>query len=312
VLRLPRLPLPGEDLPVASSMQELIADALAGLPDATRDAVRLAALLAVPAVRELVAAGVSPAALDTAEEAGLLTVVDDGTGAGIDAAVAIARRALAAASGDTALAGRIHAHLSLFLDSTPEPAVRHGEAASALLAGSGPDRPLLAGAMLLLFCNEVRAGRPARPELLERALELEGDEPSWLAGTVPAIWWKAIDEHDRARARLHRMLRWAAARGDEPSQHEALTHLGEAELLAGHWTAAGQHIAAARELGEQLGTGLVGETWLAGLLDAHKGTWQKRRWWPRWGCDARTSSGTPGAGGSTSSSPDSWRCPPAG
>ncbi|MEE3921803.1 hypothetical protein V2I01_36625 [Micromonospora sp. BRA006-A] len=38
-----------------------------------------------------------------------------------------------------------------------------------------------------------------------------------------------------------------------------LTHLGETELLAGRFAEAGTHIAAARDLGEQLGTGLVGE-----------------------------------------------------
>jgi DNA-binding CsgD family transcriptional regulator len=67
------------------------------------------------------------------------------------------------------------------------------------------------------------------------------------------------------------MLDRAEARGDEPLQHELLSHLGEAELLAGRWAEAERHITAARDLGEQLGTGLVGETWLAGLLDAHRG-----------------------------------------
>ncbi len=411
VLRLPRLPLPGEDLPVATSMQELLVDALGTLPRRGRDAVRMAALLTVPALRELAAAGVSPADFDAAEEAGLLAVTPaavefahpvyaaavraaippgvrrrlHGTLAGVvtdrderarhlarctvgpdhaiarelaDAAgrqrargapelaaelldraaeltpdgadrdrrrleavrcrfdsgdyatagaaadtaaveltgdaraealllrsvvafgadglgdaVATAERALLAATPGTPLAGRIHAHLSLF-QSTPEPAIRHAEAACELLSGSShadDDRAVLSAALLLLMHNEVRAGRPARTELLERALELEGAVPSWLAGTVPAIWWKSTDQHGLARTRLLRMLDTAVARGDEPSQHELLTHLGEAELLAGRWPVAAEHITAARELGEQLGTGLVGESWLAGLLDAHRG-----------------------------------------
>ncbi|MBB4956808.1 helix-turn-helix transcriptional regulator [Micromonospora polyrhachis] len=410
MLRLPKLPSPGEDLPVASSMQQLLADALAALPTASRDAVRLAALLAVPSVRDLGAAGVDLAAFDSAEEAGLLvvtpTVVEfthpvypaavragippgirrrlhrgladvvtdpderarhlarctmepeagvarelaeaagrqrtrgapelaaelyeraaeltpteaagdrgwrrlaavrcrfdsgDYLAAGTAAeavasdttgdlraealllraavawctddartAVSAARRGLASAREGTALAGRIHAHLSLFWD-VPEPARRHAEVAVALLSDRDDHRALLADALLLLLFNEVRAGRPARTSLLDRALELEGEEPSWLAGTVPAIWWKGIDEHTRARDRLHRMLAGATVRGDEPSQHELLLHLGETELLAGRWDAAGRHISAAHELGEQLGTGLIGEMWLAGLLDAHRG-----------------------------------------
>ncbi|MFC0032295.1 AAA family ATPase [Micromonospora chaiyaphumensis] len=185
-------------------------------------------------------------------------------------AVAVAERALAAADPGGRLAGRIHAHLTLFHDA-PEPARRHAEAAIARLTDRDEHRPLLTAALLLLFFHEVRAGRPARTDLLDRALALEAGEPSFLAGSIPAIWWKAVDDHDRARTRLHRMLDRAVARGDEPWQHETLTHLGEAELLAGRFTAAGAHIAAARDLGEQLGTGLVGETWLAGMLDAHRG-----------------------------------------
>ncbi|MFI5484492.1 LuxR C-terminal-related transcriptional regulator [Micromonospora echinaurantiaca] len=187
-----------------------------------------------------------------------------------EAAWTAAEAALASAPAGSTLAGRIHAHLSLFRDA-PDTARRHAEAAVALLADSPDDQPVHAAALLLLFFNAVRAGRPARTELLARALELEGAEPSWLAGTVPAIWWRSVDEHGRARDRLHRMLARAVARGDEPSQHELLCHLGETELLAGRWIDAAAHIAAARELGEQYGTDSAGEHWLEGLLLAHRG-----------------------------------------
>jgi DNA-binding NarL/FixJ family response regulator len=185
-------------------------------------------------------------------------------------AVASARQALAATTADTSLAGRIHAHLSLFVDE-PTAGRQHAQAAVTLLSGDEGQRPLLSAALLLLLFNEVRGGLPARTELLDQALLLEENEPSWLAGTVPASWWKAIDEHDLARARLQRMLRVAADQGDEPWQHELLAHLGETELLAGQWDAAERHIAEARELGEQLGTGVVGETWLVGMLHAYRG-----------------------------------------
>ncbi|WP_422732975.1 AAA family ATPase [Micromonospora sp. WMMD558] len=186
------------------------------------------------------------------------------------AAERAAEAALAAAPAGSTLAGRIHAHLSLFRDA-PDPARHHGEAAIELLAGSRNDRDMQAAALLLLFLNEVRGGLPARTELLDRALELEGPAPSWLAGIVPAVWWRAIDEHDRARERLHTLLDRATMRGDEPSQHELRTHLGEVELLAGRWPAAAAHIAAARELGEQNGSDQVGVKWLDGLLLVHRG-----------------------------------------
>jgi DNA-binding CsgD family transcriptional regulator len=411
IMRLPRLPRPGEDLPIASSMQDVLAGAWATLPTASRDAVRLASLLAVPTLRDLMAAGVRPMAFDAAEEAGLLAVrsaviefahplhanavragippgvrlrlhetlaevVSDPTerarhlarctfrpDAGVaaelasaaqrqrargapelaadmyeraaeltppqaaadrglrllaavrcrlesvdyaaaataadaaaeeltgdlraeafllraivawnasdysDAPVLAAERGLAAATAGSRLAGRIHAHLALFHD-TPDSARRHAEAARSLLTGSEGDRALLSAALLLLLFHEVRAGRPARTELLEQGLALEDGEPSWLAGTVPAIWWKGIDDHHRARSRLHEMLDRASARGDEPLEQELLTHLGETELLAGCWAAAEEHIIGARDLGEQLGAGLAAPTWLSGLLQAHRG-----------------------------------------
>ncbi|HYY12720.1 MAG TPA: AAA family ATPase, partial [Kineosporiaceae bacterium] len=76
VLRLPQPPRAGEDLPVPSSIRQLLGDTLATLPPATRDAVRLAALLAVPTPADLASAGVPSPALDAAEEAGLLAVTD--------------------------------------------------------------------------------------------------------------------------------------------------------------------------------------------------------------------------------------------
>jgi DNA-binding CsgD family transcriptional regulator len=425
MLRLPVLPGPADDLPVVASMQELVAATLAVLEPDSRHAVRLAALLAAPKLSVLTAAGMPAAALEPAEEAGLLAVRPDdrvefahpvyaaavrasippgvrrrlhreladvcpdpdersrqlarcttaadatvaaelaaaaerargrgapelaadlydraaeltpdaqaaereqrrltavhcrydsgdygAAGAQAEAiaraaqgerqsealllraaiawsaddpfaAVDAAQRALAVAGPSTLLAGRIHAHLGVFVD-LPGPARSHAEAALRLLAGAAEsDRPatassllarsdtsLLASALMLLFLNEVRSGLPARLDVLDEALRLEGSEPSWLAGTVPAIWWKGVDDRDRAVDRLLWMLDRAGALGEEPFQHEVITHLGEAELLAGRFDAAGRWIAQARELGEQLDTGTAAETWLAGMLDAHLG-----------------------------------------
>jgi len=411
VSRLPRLPSPGEDLPVASSMQQLIADGLATLPAATRQAVRLAALLTVPLVDDLVAAGVAAEDFDAAEEAGLLavdrdtvtfahpvyatavragippgvrrrlhqrlagvvadrderarqlahgtTAPDEGVAAelaaaadrharrgaheaaaalylrsaaltprpagpdaarrslaaarchfasgdyaaasaitetlgrdgpgelrsealllaavvawsaddsGFDTAAALASRALALAEPGSPLAGRIHAHLGLFVDR-PRAAADHARAAIALLAADD-DRALRAAALMQLVLHEVRAGGPLRHDLLDEAIALESGEPSWLSGTVPPVLWKATDDHGRARDRLMWMLDRAAAHGDEPHQHELLCHLAETEILAGRFADAAGYVSAARDLGEQLGTGLVSEGWLAGLLAAHEG-----------------------------------------
>ncbi|MGW2548596.1 AAA family ATPase [Streptomyces sp. NPDC001635] len=418
VLRLPRLPSPGEDLPFPATMTRVLADTVSALPPAGRDAIRLAALLSVANLRDLQAAGVDLSAFDEAEDARLLTlagsavhfthplyaaavradmpaglrrrlhrrladvvadpderarqlalcvVAPDATVAAelaasaerqrrrgapqiaaalyeqsarltpsqstgdqcrrrlaaarchydsgdyraaakaatlvaearggdrkaealllraevawsadepLSVAARTAERALAAAPDASPLAGRIHAYLSLFHDS-PELARRHADDACKLLADTSPeDAELLSGSLLQLFFNEIRGGHAPRLELLNRALALEGERPSWLGGTIPAIWWRSVDEHDKARSRLNDMLDRATAFGDEPGQHELLTHLGETELVAGRYEAAARTIAAARDLGEQLGTGLVGETWLVGLLDAHRGDVERAR-----------------------------------
>ncbi|MEE3921804.1 hypothetical protein V2I01_36630 [Micromonospora sp. BRA006-A] len=123
--------------------------------------------------------------------------------------------------------GRAHPHPP---DHVPRPAGDRPparQAAIARLSDQDEHRPLLTAALLLLFFHEVRAGGTAPTELLDRALSLEDGEPSYLAGSVPAIWWKSVDDHDRARARLHLMLdlavarrRPAAARGAHPSRRD--------------------------------------------------------------------------------------------
>jgi len=406
--RLPRLPRTGEDLPVAASVQELLSQRVAALPGPVRDAVRLAALLAVPTARDLLAAGVDQDALDQAEESGLLVAhpdtvafahplyaatvrsgvppgvrrglhrrladvvadpderarqlagattgpdpdvadelamaarrhrdrgapetaaglwdraaalhpsstaavthrlaaerarFDSGDYAGaeagaadlaascdgpdraeallllgeirhaaddLDGAVAAALEGLESCPPDSVLAGRIHAHLAVF-DVRPEAAGEHARRGSALLSADPAHRPLASATLLMEFYNDLRAGNAPRTELLTRALSLEDPEPSRLAATVPAIYWKAVDDHDLARARLTTLLDQAVARGDEPAQHDLHTHLGEAEISAGRYTAAADHLRLAHDLGTQLGTGLVGENWLLGMVAAHQG-----------------------------------------
>ena len=413
VLRLPELPKPGEDLPVVASVQQLLADSVSRLPPETRYAVRLAALLTSPTVADLVSAGVDPAVLEPAEEAGIVEVVgpalrfahplhasavravipagvrsrlqrslartvadpderarqlargtvdpDADTAAELEAsarrnsargapdlaaelyaraaeltpralaaersrrllagvrarfdsgdhgateraaaaaaldltgeakaealllratvafvtvghppAISFAQEALASAAPGSPLAGRIHVHLAVFHDS-PEAAIGHGEKGLALLrpgVGVDADTELYCSALLMVFYNEVRAGRPARTELLDEALRLEGGAPPWLGGSIPGLWWTAVDEHVRAAARMDAHLRYATTHGDEPLQLEVLLHLIQCELLAGQWDQAAEHLVQARDLGEQLGTGLIEENYLLAQLHIHRG-----------------------------------------
>lgn len=208
-------------------------------------------------------------------------------------ATSTAQRALESASPHSLLAGRIHAHLAVFVDLAI-PAREHAEAALALLtsddapvetdahrrAGSvlaRTDQALLASVLMLVFLNEVRMGLPPRVEVLDDALAMEAGNPSWLAGTVPAIWWKGTDQHDRARDRLQFMLDLASSAGDEPIQHELMQHLAEAETLAGNYDKAADWIAGVHELASQIGAGVAAERWLYGTLAALRGNLDEAR-----------------------------------
>jgi hypothetical protein len=77
-LRLPRLPLPTDDLPGAgASVQQLVTETLAALPRGSRDAIRLSALMTVPRLADIAAAGLDLRVFDPAEEAGLVALGRD-------------------------------------------------------------------------------------------------------------------------------------------------------------------------------------------------------------------------------------------
>jgi DNA-binding CsgD family transcriptional regulator len=191
-------------------------------------------------------------------------------------AVRFAESALDHADPTGVVAGRIHAHLAVF-DDRPETAIEHGARAQALIPeDQDPDRRgMRCSAMLMVFYNEARAGRTPRLDLLELALNSEGEQPPWLAGSVPGLWWTAVDEHERARARMHRQLAHARATGDEPLQLEVLLHLVQSLMLDGRWDSAEHHLAQARALGEQLGGGLDEQDYLQAQLGIYRGDFQR-------------------------------------
>lgn len=154
----------------------------------------------------------------------------------------VASQALALAIDGSHTAGEIHSHLAIFAPRPADSARHAAQAVAVYEAEPGLEREL-ASALFAQFLGEARAGYPPRTELLETALALEGDTPIWASGTVPAIWWVTIDDHDQARRRLERLLRHAVARGDESTTLEVLTHLVGAELLAGRLDAAAENLA---------------------------------------------------------------------
>lgn len=159
----------------------------------------------------------------------------------------LAERALAHTPAGSHTSAEIHSHLAIFAAHPADSAAHASHAVTVYDGEPGLEREL-ASALFAQFLGEARAGRPPRERLLDSALALEGATPIWASGTVPAIWWLTVDDHDRARRRLDHLLRHAVARGDESTTLEVRTHLMAAELLAGRLDAAADHLARLDEL----------------------------------------------------------------
>jgi DNA-binding CsgD family transcriptional regulator len=185
-------------------------------------------------------------------------------------ATATLEQALVEAAADPDLQGRIHSRLALVVSDVESGRV-HGRAAVALIDPVAAPS-VLAFALFGLFYADVRAGEPPDLEAFASALALEPEIPTWEVSTIPALWWKYTDQHDLARARLHRHLQWARDSGDESSDAELYAHLAELELYADRWSdadiAAGRSLDAAEQMGQ-----VVPNTAhrVRALVDAHLG-----------------------------------------
>ena len=180
------------------------------------------------------------------------------------------QQALLDAEGDVSLQARIHMRLAIF-ESDPERAAAHGDAAVRLIDAE-EDPSLLAFALFALFYAEVQSGRAIRMDLLERALSVEPQVPTWEAATIPALWWKYTDDYERSRVRLHRHLDWARATGDESSDADLYAHLAELELWAGDWPLAASLADASVDAAQQMGQPLANPSHrIHALVRAHLG-----------------------------------------
>lgn len=167
--------------------------------------------------------------------------------------------ALADAGDDPWIRGRIELRLSIFLSWDTAAAREHAAAAvrdldAALAVSDRPQvRVSLSTALYGLFYAGVLAGEAPQLDLLERALSLEPSFRDPDTSTVPGIWWCALDQFDRARARYQAMLEASREIGELTGEADLLTRLAEVELWSDHWPAA-LHLADAAVLtAEQTG-----------------------------------------------------------
>jgi DNA-binding CsgD family transcriptional regulator len=223
------------------------------------------------------AAAAAAAALDGDDraEALLLRAMVGFVTVGHPVAIEFAQEALTAATPGGAVAGRIHAHLGVFEDA-PMAAAEHARIALELPVSADEAAELRSSALFIQFYNEVRAGLPTRLELLADGLALEAGTPAWLAGSIPGLWWTAVDDHARARERMAEHLAVAVARGDEPLHLEVLLHLIQSFVVSGEFGAARTQLAVARVLAEQVGGGLDQVDFLDAQVGLHSS--ESARW----------------------------------
>jgi ATP/maltotriose-dependent transcriptional regulator MalT len=160
---------------------------------------------------------------------------------------------------------------------------RHGPAAAVRLARESEQVVEESGDLILLaiflaqrsLAELYAEGVP--PGVLERALELEelvGPLPTFTTPTrVEGMRLMYADRHEPAREALRRAHAVGVARGDEPTQTNALLHLAVLECRAGDWSRADEYAEELLEGGEQRGLEFQGglSLWIRGLVDAYLG-----------------------------------------
>ncbi|WP_370249627.1 AAA family ATPase [Nocardioides sp.] len=232
-------------------------------------------LVAAATVGRRLLAGRTPTA--RAEGAMILgTVVWSDATADPRSAYEIALLGLPGLPPESAVAGRLHLHLSVFAPSV-ELGIEHGRAAVAALDAADPPtgepgavRAEHIGALFQLFHAEVGAGLVPRVELIERGLALER-VPSEFCAEIPALHWMAIDDIARARGRLDLLLRTARAQGADMWQLQLLVQRGLAELLADRYDAALAALEESERLGRAAGADLGQQWWIRQLIAVRRG-----------------------------------------
>jgi DNA-binding CsgD family transcriptional regulator len=199
-------------------------------------------------------------------------------------AVGLATEALVDAQGDPHLEAQAHATLASVDWDDFTRAEFHVAEALRLLEGVPDPDPIVLGLALMARCAEdVAAGRPLDPALVERALALEARAaPSRVADRFSAslgTWLKYNDDFAGARRWLERTYQAAQDEGDEGSLAYAISHLPELELWTGDWAAAERlarrhyELAADRELESQRRQALYN----LALVHVHQGRAEEAR-----------------------------------
>ncbi len=204
-------------------------------------------------------------------------------GEGSGPAVARCEEALAAASGDGALAAACHAELAVYCDFDAVRSERHARLALGLLdaAGDEADPDTQIDALLGATRASLVLGRGLSRELVDRAFVAESRAAPSIrlsrVGGQLGQWLKYIDDFAGSRRMLEEALAQAGHEGDESSLPNVLLHLAQLECWSGNWSLAASYADESFELAEQVGQSFGGAPAVRALVDAHLGNVERAR-----------------------------------
>lgn len=198
------------------------------------------------------------------------------------AAVAHAEQALEAAGTSMAAQGPIHAQLVRFNFSLDlASALDHAERAIGLL-DEQRDGVILAHVLVDRVFGSALRGDVVAEGSLDRAVAVE--RRALAAGTgIPQpmvlLWLHCTDDVDAARKRFAMEATWYRVRGEDVWVADRLSHVAVAELHAGDWRSAEQHVEEACATVESLDLrgprAMIFEK--RALIDAHRGRFERGR-----------------------------------
>ncbi len=148
-----------------------------------------------------------------------------------DAGLALMEQALAETQ-TTALRARIHSRIASGSDD-PDVAVRHGQAALALLDETTQPE-LFSYTLHTVAMFKLYAGLGADHEAIEKGMRLQQEAAGWVMSPVPAFWARNFDDFAAARHRLEHLITALREQGDQAQVAPALTHLARIEAMTGH------------------------------------------------------------------------------
>ncbi len=178
-------------------------------------------------------------------------------------------RALAEAPPGSRTEAYAHLHLA-FMGRGTAVKLHHARESIRLLDRRDTDRNMLASACFCLFDTAAETGEYDEA-LIDRGIALEDGVPAQIEANLPGRWWRANDDHDRARDRFAFTREACETGGDDTGARQCARHLAITELYAGRLDAATAALDDAYRLRDRTDVDSYAEDWIAARIAATRG-----------------------------------------